>query len=278
MLEQTFCHIPGIGAKSEQGLWAAGVHHWCEVAGHPKLPARRSALLAQHADESIDRLNKRDTLFFAERLPSNQQWRMFPHFRENIAYLDIETTGLDRPGDHITTIALYDGKEIRHYVHGDNLPQFKQDIRKYDLLVTFNGKCFDVPFIESYFGMHLPTPHIDLRYVLSSLGYNGGLKQIERNLGFNRGDLAEVDGYFAVILWNDYKRKQNHAALETLLAYNIVDTVNLESLMVQAYNLKIAQTPFAKQLCLPIPAAPPIPFTPDQSTMKRLQRQYMGGW
>jgi len=278
MLEQSFCHIPGIGAKTEEGLWAAGVHCWDAVAGHPGLPPRRAALITQHAGESLDRLQQRDAAFFAERLPANQHWRLFPHFRDRLAYLDIETTGLGNPGDHITTIALYDGKTIRHYVHGENLAEFEHDIRAYDVLVSYNGKGFDVPFIESYFGMRLPTPHIDLRYVLASLGYRGGLKQIERALGFDRGELADVDGFFAVILWHDYAKKKNRAALETLLAYNIVDTVNLEALMVLAYNLKIAQTPFAESLRLPTPTAPPIPFAPDMPTVTRLRRQYTGGW
>ena len=213
MLEQTFCHIPGIGAKTEQGLWAAGISCWHEVAGHPGLPTRRAAMLTQHASESLDRLYARDVSFFSERLPANQHWRLFPHFRDRLAYLDIETTGLGVPGDHITTIALYDGQTIRHYVHGDNIHKFKQDIREFDLLVSFNGKGFDVPFIESYFGMRLSTPHIDLRYVLASLGYRGGLKLIERTLGFDRGDLADVDGYFAVLLWHDYVKKKNQPAL-----------------------------------------------------------------
>ncbi|HEY3379663.1 MAG TPA: ribonuclease H-like domain-containing protein [Armatimonadota bacterium] len=278
MLEQTFCHIPGIGAKTEEGLWAAGIRSWQEVAGHAGLPARRAAALTQHAGESLARLAERDAPFFAERLPSGQHWRLFPHFRERIAYLDIETTGLGNPGDHITTIALYDGREIRHYVHGENLPAFEEDVRAYDLLVTFNGKCFDIPFIESSFGMQLRTPHIDLRYVFASLGYRGGLKQIERTLGFDRGELAEVDGYFAVILWHDYVKKNNRAALETLLAYNLLDTVNLEALMVHAYNLHVAKTPFAASLRLPTPATPSLPFAPDMATVTRLRRQYLGGW
>jgi uncharacterized protein YprB with RNaseH-like and TPR domain len=278
MLEQTFCHIPGIGAKTEQGLWAAGIHHWREVAGHAGLPPRRAALLTRHAGESLERLAARDVPFFAERLPANQHWRLFPHFRDRIAYLDIETTGLGNAGDHITTIALYDGTTIRHYVHGDNLEQFARDIRAYGLLVSFNGKCFDIPFIEASFGMPLPTPHIDLRYVFAGLGYRGGLKVIERALGFDRGELAEVDGYFAVLLWHDYKKKKNPAALDTLLAYNMVDTVNLEALMVLAYNLKIAQTPFADLLRLPTPTAPSIPFTADMPTVERLRRYCMGGW
>lgn len=272
MLEQTFCHIPGIGAKTEEGLWAAGIDCWDAVAGHPGLPPGRSAMIMHHTEEALERLRARDARFFVERLPANQHWRLFPHFRDRVAYLDIETTGLGAPGDHITTIALYDGATIRHYVHGDNLAKFEQDIRAYDLLVTFNGKGFDVPFIESSFGMRLSTPHIDLRYVLASLGYRGGLKAIERALGFDRGELADVDGYFAVLLWHDYVKKKNRAALDTLIAYNMVDTVNLEALMVLAYNLKIAQTPFADSLRLPTPVAPPIPFAADMGTVERLRR------
>ncbi len=278
MLEQTFCHIPGIGPKTEQGLWAAGIGSWQAVAGHPGLPPRRAALLTQQAAASRDRLQARDAAYFAARLPANQHWRLFPHFRDRLAYLDIETTGLGAPGDHITTIALYDGTAVQHYVHGDNLPAFKDDIRDYDVLVTFNGKGFDVPFIESYFNMRLSTLHIDLRYVLASLGYRGGLKQVERTLGLDRGELADVDGAFAVVLWHDYVRKQNRAALETLLAYNMVDTVNLEALMVLAYNRHVANTPFGEALRLPAPTAPSIPFVPDGPTLTRLRRQYAGGW
>lgn len=278
MLEQTFCHIPGIGAKSEQGLWTAGIHSWHVVEGHPGLPARRADLLTRHAHESIARLGERDANYFINSLPANQHWRLFPHFRERIAYLDIETTGLECPGDHITTIALYDGQTIHHYVHGENLLDFKDDIRNYNLLVSFNGKCFDIPFLESYFHMRIPAPHIDLRYVFASLGYKGGLKHIERTLGFDRGELADVDGFFAVLLWHDYQKKGNRAALDTLLAYNMLDTINLEALMVHAYNMKIAQTPFADKLHLPEPEMPTIPFKPDIPTVTRLQRQYFSGW
>jgi uncharacterized protein len=174
-----------------------------------------------------------------------------------VAYLDIETTGLGGPGDHITTIALYDGRAIRHYVHGRNLPEFARDIPSYKLLVTYNGKCFDLPILRTTFGLALNQPHIDLRYVLASLGYRGGLKGCERTLGLDRGDLANVDGYFAVLLWHDYQRYRSPEALETLLAYNIRDAVNLETLLVMAYNLKAAQTPFGSGIAFSLPVAPP---------------------
>ncbi len=92
------------------------------------------------------------------------------------------------------------------------------------------------------------------------MGYRGGLKGCERALGLDRGDLASVDGFFAVLLWHDFQRHRNPQALETLLAYNIRDVVNLEPLLVKAYNLKAAQTPFGPGVALRLPVPPREPF------------------
>lgn len=118
--------------------------------------------------------------------------------------------------------------------------------------------------------------HIDLRYVLGSLGYKGGLKGCEKQFGIDREELNGVDGLFAVHLWNDYKRKGNRKALETLLAYNILDVVNLEKLMVFAYNLKVKNTPFSGTHALPLPETPSIPLQPDMKTIARIKDQFFG--
>src|SRR5690606_35283848 len=103
--------------------------------------------------------------------PSNQAWRLFEDFCTSCVYLDIETTGLGSYGDHVTTIALYDGKSLRTYVHGINLEDFVRDIRDYKLIITYNGITFDVPFLQRQFHTTLDQAHIDLRYLLKSLGY-----------------------------------------------------------------------------------------------------------
>lgn len=277
MLTHTFCHIPGITPAAEQRLWSAGLHRWdqCAIAETLPLPASRRQRLSQGLAESPGHLTARNARFFADGLPSKEQWRLFSHFRDSVAYLDIETTGLSPAESHVTTIAFYDGKTIRHYVHGQNLDQFGHDIADYKLIVTYNGKCFDVPFIAANLGVHLPQAHIDLRYVLKSLGYGGGLKGCEKQLGLHRGDLEDVDGFFAVILWQDYIRTGQAKSLETLLAYNIQDVVNLETLLVMAYNLKTAQTPLTDLAQLPLPASPSLPFKPDPATIARLRRQDM---
>ena len=224
----------------------------------------------------MDRLEAGDAGYFYGRLPGDQQWRMFPEFQHAAAFVDIETTGLGAPGDYITSIVLLKDRELKHYVQGDNLPDFVQELDAHQLLVTYNGKCFDVPFIKDYFGISVPHAQIDLRYVLASLGYRGGLKSCEVQLGLHREELADVDGFFAVLLWFDYQKNGNEQALETLLAYNAEDVVNLSTLMVLAYNKKVSATPFADRLGLPDPPTVGIPFRPHGPTIERIKQQ--PGW
>jgi uncharacterized protein YprB with RNaseH-like and TPR domain len=278
MLRNTFCHIPTIGPKSERHLWRSGVCSWEDVLGRASLPLspRRERIVRDCVEASVAQFAAGNAGYFADSLPPAEQWRMFPEFQDSVAYLDIETTGLGAPRDYITTIALYDGVRIRHYVHGVNLSDFCDDIARYRLIVTYNGKMFDVPFIRTHLGVPMEQAHIDLRYVLHSLGYKGGLKGCEHRLGLSRGELEGVDGFFAVLLWADYLENGNDRALETLLAYNIMDAVNLAALMACAYNLKVEQTPFAATHRLALPALPELPFQPDAGTIQRIRRLAYG--
>lgn len=272
MLKNTFCHVAGVGSGTERKLWQAGVHTWDDVAVTASLPmtqCRADALRAAVAESAVQ-LEASGVEWFSARLRANEQWRMFPHFEGSTAYLDIETTGLGTSTDHITTIVLYDGRTIRHYVHGQNLDQFGPDVAQYRLLVTYNGRCFDIPFIRQTLGLPMEQANIDLRFVMNSMGVRGGLKGVERQLGLDRGGLADVDGYFAVLLWQEYLRG-NERALNTLLAYNALDVVNLATLMPMAYNMKIDGTPFAATHRLPVPQPPAVPFEADLETIRQLR-------
>ena len=101
-------------------------------------------------------------------------------------YLDIETSGYDQWTNDITVIGIYDGQTVQSFVNGKNLEQFETAIAKYDLVITFNGSSFDLPFIRRSFpGISLPEGHIDLRFVLKKMGLSGGLKA-HRKDGGNR--------------------------------------------------------------------------------------------
>jgi len=262
LLQSSFVHIPGIGLKTEGQFWQSGIDTWDVFANDNliRLSAARRANIHQALQASKIRLRNNEPGFFARGLPSGQHWRLFSEFRDTTAYLDIETTGMTYSASPITTIAVYNGSTVATYVQGQNLEDFIGDIRRFKVLVTYNGKCFDIPFLERYFNESLDQAHIDLRFVLASLGIKGGLKKCEVQLGLDRGSLSDVDGLFAVLLWKEYVRTGNSRALETLLAYNVEDTLNLEYLMVKAYNLKLKQTPFYERYALPLP-----PMTGNQN-------------
>ena len=275
MLQHSFSHIPSVGLTTERRIWDSGIRSGDEFILKPPtfLAKNKSAKIIEHLQLSTSKIESQDVSYFIQNLSAKDQWRIFRDFQSTTAYLDIETTGLGGAGDVITTIALYDGKTIKYYVNGQNLSDFTQDILDYKVIVTYNGKTFDIPFIESYFGITLSHAHLDLRYILASLGYSGGLKSCERQLGIGRtGSLAEVDGFFAVLLWQDYKKKRKIKSLETLLAYNIEDVVNLEYLMITAYNKKLDSIPLPINKLI-YPTTPDNPFTIDPDTVNRLKSQ-----
>ena len=273
MLTSSFIHIQGIGAITEQRIWETGFRDWDSFSEDITIPfpAGRKYFLEKGIEESRRHLANRNPAYFSKHLPSNQCWRLFPEFRESTVYLDIETTGLDRYFNDITTIALYDGQSIKTYVRGQNLEDFIEDIQKYKVIVSYNGKSFDIPFIEHHFNIQLDHAHIDLRYILHSLGFRGGLKGCEKQLGMDRGDLSDIDGFFAVLLWDEYQKTGDPKALETLLSYNIQDTINLENLMVTAYNLKLKDTPFYDTHLIADSPPPVNPYSTDLATVDRIK-------
>lgn len=278
MLEHTFVHIAGIGPKTERQLWDHGIFRPADlVEPYPAtLPSEKIRIIERYKQQNDRGHNSFD--YFASLLKIPHHWRLFSGLRQRAVYLDIETTGLSREESIITTIALYDGSAIHTYVHGENMEQFKDDIDRYDLIVTFNGKRFDLPMLERHLGISFRQVHIDLRFVLQSIGIAGGLKRCEKKLGISRGALDGLDGYGAVLLWREYERTGDRRALETLLAYNVEDTVNLEQLMVHAYNLHLASTPFVETHGLEAPTPPVNPYMADAELVDRIRLMQGGGW
>ena len=134
--------------------------------------------------------------------------------------------------DAVTMIGVYDGSRTRTYVKGEDLQEFAEDIGQYQLLVTYNGAGFDLPFLQRRFpGIRFDHLHIDLCPALHRLGYKGGLKRIEERLGLAAApEHGGLSGWDAVRLWHEYQRGSQEA-LALLTAYNTEDIVNLETLL-----------------------------------------------
>ncbi|NMG83301.1 MAG: exonuclease [Methanosarcinales archaeon] len=235
MLTSTYVHIPRIGRTIEHRIWSCGARTWSEFAEHqdeiPISAAKKTTILAG-IDESMQHLSAHDAEFFAKSLPKSEHWRAYRDFKDKIAFVDIETTGLSPRHSRMTVVGIYDGKKTKAYVRGIDLDDIVCEIVKYDFLVTYNGARFDLPFIKhEYPELEFNQLHMDLMYPLRRIGYTGGLKAIEQVLGITRSeDTTGMTGFDAVRLWHEYEHG-NDDALSLLLKYNQEDIVNLETII-----------------------------------------------
>jgi len=241
-LFNSFTFVKGIGIKAEARLRELGIYCWNDVIKKqcPELfPKQKWYALWNGVNSAIEALKNLNISQLTSLIPKIQHWKMIPNFIDRIAYLDIETTGLSPHYSQITTIAVYDGTRVHDFVRGDNLKQFPAFISKFPAITTFYGKSFDIPFIRHEMGIDFNQIHFDVCFLLRRLKISGGLKKIERRFGISRGALGDLDGYTAVILWKKFKQTRKKEYLDTLLAYNNEDVINLEFLLYKAYNLLI---------------------------------------
>jgi len=152
------------------------------------------------------------------------------------ACLDIETTGLSSPDCEITVIGIHlcngdDTRFIQLVGKDISAQSILEVLNGVEVLYTYNGSRFDLPFIHSRLGVNLEETftHRDLMYDCWQCNLYGGFKAVERQLGIER-KLTEVNGYEAVRLWWQYVESFDLDALNTLLEYNKEDVLNLKAL------------------------------------------------
>ncbi|WP_439026303.1 ribonuclease H-like domain-containing protein [Haloarchaeobius sp. DT45] len=229
-IENSFIPVRGVGEQTERKLWRSGVTHWDDFDGSVVGPTTADRIEA-FIQEAKDRLDDGDTHFFGEVFPNQERWRLYENFRDRTCFFDIETTGLSKERDTVTTVSFHTGGETTTLVQGDDLTAETIDEQFADaaLMATFNGARFDVPFLETSFDVDLDLPHIDLMYPCKRIGLDGGLKAIEKDVGIAR-EGPDISGRDAVRLWREYERGSQDA-LDTLVEYNRDDTRNLQTLM-----------------------------------------------
>jgi uncharacterized protein YprB with RNaseH-like and TPR domain len=169
---------------------------------------------------------------------------------ERWAFLDTETTGLaggtgtsaflvgvgriTRQGFHVTQFFMRD--------HGDEpsmLQAVSDALGDADTLITYNGKAFDVPLLETRYRLSRAKPpfsrmaHLDLLYGARRLWRlrleSCRLVELEaRILGFEReGDIA---GDLIPLLYFEYLRSKEAWRLAPVFLHNALDIVTLACL------------------------------------------------
>jgi uncharacterized protein len=142
-------------------------------------------------------------------------------------YLDIETTGLSPQENEITVIGALKGKEFIQLINGVNLEDYavKELFNEVTEIISFNGRRFDLPFIQTQFKLINSCNHKDLMELGWKKGFYGGLKKLEQQFGLTRKS-GVSNGIEAVILWKKHCKGCNKS-LKKLLEYNKEDVLNL---------------------------------------------------
>lgn len=242
MLECSFIFLKGIGETTEKRLWSDGMTHWRQFLETPNVlrisPARK-ALYDREIQEAWDDFQHVQWRRFAKRFKANHHWRLFEAFRTRTVFLDIETNGYPVGEGEITMVGLYGNDAMTTLIRHQNLTlrRLQEELSHYDLIVTFFGSGFDLPYLRaSYPQLDLTHAHFDACFAARRLGLRGGLKQIEAQLGLTRSaDVQGLHGWDAVNLWYAWQAG-NEQAGQTLREYNEADVRNLEPLAEYLYQ------------------------------------------
>lgn len=174
-------------------------------------------------------------------------------------YLDIETTGLSGGVGNLAfmvgaaRIGTSGDLQVRQFVLGRFaaepalLRAMLEWIGPDASLVSYNGKCFDVPLLQSRIGLHrlggglAGLPHLDLMYTVRRAFRRHWpdcrLQTAERRLlGIHRVD--DLPGAEAPSAWQAWLCRRDCSPLEAVLQHNLQDVVSLALLhrrLVAAY-------------------------------------------
>ena len=166
---------------------------------------------------------------------------------EHLVFMDIETTGLSCSPLFLIGIMVWNGNgfEVRQLLarhYGEEravIAEFLEEQARRSLLVTFNGKTFDHPYIRSRATVsglrftdvpaHLDLLHVSRRFWRGRWA-NCKLQTLERHLcqRVREGDIpgAEIpDAYHA------YVRTGNAYQIVDILKHNLLDLITLAELM-----------------------------------------------
>lgn len=160
-----------------------------------------------------------------------------------ILFLDIETCGLSAAPLFLIGAAYFTGEDFavlqlfaRDYHEEKTLLSFFNRLySQYDLLVTFNGKSFDLPFIitrghENRIRIPNDVPHVDLlhevrwqwRYRLP----NCKLQTVERHI-FDRKRVDDVPGSEIPQIYREFIKTGNAAQIKDILEHNVLDIITM---------------------------------------------------
>jgi uncharacterized protein YprB with RNaseH-like and TPR domain len=166
---------------------------------------------------------------------------------ERICYLDIETTGLSMAPLFLVGL-MYTSEErlvmdqlfARDYSEEAAVLAYLASLMpRFDVLVTFNGIAFDVPYIEERMTIHrlsfpAPATHVDLlplaRSVVGGKTPNHRLQTLEAHF-CNRKRVGDIAGADIPASYHEFVRTHDAKDMANIIHHNRLDLVTMLQLV-----------------------------------------------
>ncbi len=181
--------------------------------------------------------------------------------RDRIIFLDTETTGIQSGAGmcpFLIGVGFFKSDEfhvVQYFIRDfDEEPSMLLALGKlleeFDLIVTYNGRTFDLPLVDNRFilsRMEKPfghMSHFDLLFIARRLWRNGHgscrLTALEHKLiGFIRG--PDIHGSMIPRVYFDYLNNFDATQLRTVFSHNVYDILSLAGLMIHACDRVVTE-------------------------------------
>lgn len=169
-----------------------------------------------------------------------------------ILFLDIETCGLSGVPLFLIGVSYFTGEDFsflqlfarNYYEEKPLLSFFNRLFSQYDLLVTYNGKSFDLPFIISRGHVNkvrIPETisHLDLlmqvrKYWKNRLP-NCKLQTVERHI-FDRSRSGDIPGSQIPQVYSEFVQTGNAKMAQEILKHNVLDIITMIDIVMKLYS------------------------------------------
>jgi len=234
--------VYGIGSVREKELKQEGYSTIRELVNHNKWGDKAKSIQEVFQKESLTEAYR--VLRRWKALSDSSFLKLSGLFdKEDFAIIDIETMGLSNQPVFLLGLAhpTGGGVAVHQFLAGDvsqemaTLAQFAGHLDDLGIILTYNGKNFDIPYIErrlAYYGKNrkFSHPHLDLypftRNRLSHKVRDCKLGTIERSiLGVDRN--LDVPSSLVPDFYNTYRESGNPGPLLPILAHNRQDLLSL---------------------------------------------------
>ncbi|MGE5484520.1 MAG: ribonuclease H-like domain-containing protein [Ignavibacteriales bacterium] len=243
--------------RKEAGAAGHGAAGSCsQGAGRPVTLTAEAGVTVTRSAYPLDHLHGQSRLGSALSTPLRlvqviaRDFRPFPGF-ESTAFLDVETTGLaggagtlaflvgigrfESSSFHVTQVFLHDPA-----AEDELLKETTAALEGTGAIVTFNGKAFDVPLLETRYAMNragfpLADPlHVDLlspsRRIWSPVLSSCSLASLEEAvLGLRRD--GDIPGWLIPSVYAGYLRSGDPGAIDPVMVHNRLDILSLAALL-----------------------------------------------